>query len=299
VDRRIERLASPRWASVLLVTGALRADDRDDLRRLHDQLPHPRATLWWRTARDPVLEVGAEIDGDPAAMAAAHHRDLVRGRRESEADLLPDEPPNPWRGVGPFGQGGQGMMGGTPYGRPMPMVGDERRDGLMLSTYTARFGPFLATLPPGLQLELTLQGDVVQHAVVRRPPSAQTDHGPTAALRRIARLLDLVGLHGRARRLRLAARRGSPPRRPHARIASAVIPRGLGAVDGLGDIRARLDAWCRAAGGEEPAPQPLPEVRLVDLLPGLEWSQAMLVANSFDAATLARICPVDGGENDA
>jgi hypothetical protein len=282
---------------VLLVAGELRPEDCGDLRRLHDQLPHPRATLWWRTDRDPAVDVGQEVGVDPAAAVGDLHRDLALGRRESEADLLPDEPPAPWRGVGPFGQGGQGMMGGTPYGRPMPMTGDERRDGLMLGTYTARFGPFLQVLPPGLQLELTLQGDVVQHAVVRRPPSAQADEGPAAALRRIARLLDLLGLHARARRLRRTARGRPSSARVRLPAARWAIPQGLGAVDGLGDVRARLDAWHREAAGETPTPFAAPAARLVDLLAGLEWSAAMLVANSFDAATLARICPVDGDED--
>ena len=69
-------------------------------------------------------------------------------------------------------------MGGTPYGRPMPMPPQpDIRDGLNLDPYTARFGPYLPLLPPGLVLELTLQGDVVQSATVIRPPYA-----PGAAL---------------------------------------------------------------------------------------------------------------------
>ena len=43
----IERVASPRHASVLLVAGGVRERDVASLRRLHDQLPHPRATLCW------------------------------------------------------------------------------------------------------------------------------------------------------------------------------------------------------------------------------------------------------------
>src|SRR3546814_3167272 len=35
---------TPRHASVLLVSGEIRRGDHPALRRLHDQLPHPRAT---------------------------------------------------------------------------------------------------------------------------------------------------------------------------------------------------------------------------------------------------------------
>src|SRR3546814_9744942 len=126
--------------------------------------------------------------------------------RPSEDDLLPDEPPAPWSGKGEHGQGGEGMMGGKPYGRPMAMTEDDRRDGLALYAYTATFGPFLPVFPPGLQLSLTLQGDVVQSAEVLRPPVHQA--AGDAPLRRIARLLRLLGLPALAQRLLFAARAG-------------------------------------------------------------------------------------------
>src|SRR3546814_4254050 len=97
------------------------------------------------------------------------------------------------------------MMGGKPYGRPMAMTEDDRRDGLALDAYTATFGPFLPVFPPGLQLSLTLQGDVVQSAEVLRPPVHQA--AGDAPLRRIARLLRLLGLPALAQRLLCAARR--------------------------------------------------------------------------------------------
>src|SRR3546814_14187708 len=84
------------------------------------------------------------------------------------------------------------MMGGKPYGRPMAMTEDDRRDGLALDAYTATFGPFLPVFPPGLQLSLTLQGDVVQSAEVLRPPVHQA--AGAAPLRRIARFLPLLVL---------------------------------------------------------------------------------------------------------
>src|SRR3546814_10930454 len=49
LDPAVSLQASPRHAALLLVCGDLRSENHEALRRLHDQLPHPRATLWWRT----------------------------------------------------------------------------------------------------------------------------------------------------------------------------------------------------------------------------------------------------------
>ena len=168
----IARVASPRHASILLVAGEVRMADREALRRLHDQIPHPRATVWW----DSTECIGTRgtitltADEDPLPSLRNLYRRLLTQALPSEGDLLPDEPPVPWRGVGEHGQGGQGMMGGTPYGRPMAMTGDDLRDGLALDRYIVELGPFLPTLPPGLILEITLQGDVIQRAKVIQPP---------------------------------------------------------------------------------------------------------------------------------
>lgn len=168
----IRRVASPRHASILLVAGTLRATDHEALRRLHDQIPHPRATLWWgSTGRNGTGGATTlHADDDPLPALRSLYRRLLTQALPSEADLLPDEPPVPWRGLGEHGQGGKGMMGGTPYGRPMAMTGDDLRDGLALDRYTVELGPFLPMLPPGLVLEITLQGDVIQQAKVIRPP---------------------------------------------------------------------------------------------------------------------------------
>ncbi|MGA0587927.1 hypothetical protein ACO2Q2_12470 [Dyella sp. KRB-257] len=168
----LQRVASPRHASVLLVAGEVREHDVAALRRLHDQLPHPRATLCW--ACDAPANFGAPRtlppNRDPVPALRELYRQLLAGEHPSEPDLLPDEPPAPWRGVGEYGQGGKGMMGGAPYGRPMPMTDDDLRDGLALDAYTLRLGPFMPTLPAGLVLSLTVQGDVIQHAHMESPP---------------------------------------------------------------------------------------------------------------------------------
>ena len=74
--------------------------------------------------------------------------DSGRRRLASSPDALPDLDPAPWRGVGPFGQGGTGMTGGVPYGRPLAGRADDR-DGLKLDQLLVRVGPFLPPFPPG------------------------------------------------------------------------------------------------------------------------------------------------------
>ncbi|WP_404383171.1 hypothetical protein [Caenispirillum salinarum] len=283
VDPRVDLVASPRHASLLLVVGAIRPDDRPALERLHDQLPHPRATLWW--GAEPVF-AGQVLNGsdDPLPLLSDMHHALMTRARPSEPDLLPDQPPNDWRGKGDFGQGGEGMMGGVPYGRPMPMTDDDIRDGLALDAYSALFGPFLPQFPPGLTLDLTLQGDVIQQAEVLRPAYAQHEPGGAAvALRRIARMLRLLGLTAWAERV---LRDGPRPRlesRLRRRGAFTAIPPGLGMIGGA-DVRDRLRAWCAEADGGRPAG--VEPACVSGLLPGLEWHEAVLVLNSLPAEAL-------------
>lgn len=290
--------ATPRHAAVLLVCGGIREDDHPALRRLHDQLPHPRATVWWRTTPAPGFPQAQMVESDAAKALHRLWRRLLSGAQGSEQDLLPDEPPAPWRGKGDHGQGGEGMMGGKPYGRPMAMTGEDLRDGLALDVYSASFGPFLPLLPPGLVLELSLQGDVVQSAKVRRRPLAQC--GADAPLRRLARLLRLLGLAALAERLLRAAAGGRTGElRTLGRAlrwsgALPAIPPGLGEVAGE-DVRARLRrCWDQAQ--EAASPAPAIDGRLEALLPGLEWSEALLVANSFEHDELLRLCP--SGQDD-
>lgn len=304
LDARLDRAASPRHAALLLVCGRFRDDDIADLCRLHDQLPHPRATLRWRAEALPGFTpdgVDLAPDADVAAALHAVYRALVAGARASEPALLPDEPPNPWRGRGDHGQGGEGMMGGVPYGRPMAMTDDDLRDGLALDAYAAPFGPFLSAFPPGLRLDLTLQGDVIQKLAVARPPYNQP---PEAAhpLRLAARMLLPLGLPGLAERmLRRAA--GLAPGAPVAvadlaralrwRGALAALPPGLGRIPGGGDVRARLDGLLAAAGRGEAAPAPGAPMALSELLVGREWAEAMLVLASLEPGWLRRACRAD------
>jgi len=338
----VDIVASPRHASVLLVAGEIRPSDRDALYRVHDQLPHPRATLWW--GADPAATIGSPsvlaADRDPPPVLRALYEALLCGARRSEPPLLPDQPPVPWRGVGEHGQGGKGMMGGTPYGRPMAMTAEDLRDGLALDAYTARIGPFLPTLPPGLVLELVLQGDLVQRAAMLAPPlpARRGDRFDTRSpirndacartlasqrLRCVARLLTILQLAAYAQRvrrmaweiehdrpigrvagLRAALRRAGvlraiPPGlgRLDARVTAALDP---GTADGDQDVRGRLQRWLdeierlqpSATSGDAQATERATDdvgFRFTDLLPGLEWNEAMLVIASFDPDSLRRM----------
>lgn len=172
LDDRIRFVESPRSANVLLAVGAPTSRLVRPAIRLHDQMSHPRATVWipGDSRRHRLVELFPPMtvldEGtDPIEAVVAVHRALLRGTLTSEPPVLPDEDPNPWRGVGPYGQGGKGMTGGVPYGRPMAERAPDR-DGLELDVLDREIGPFFPGLPPGLVLTVRLQGDVIQWAEV-------------------------------------------------------------------------------------------------------------------------------------
>lgn len=235
-DPRLDVVDSPRWANVLLLAGEVPPGLADAAAAAHDAMSHPRGTVAWTAgvAASPVAGpfVGVDVvDGagdDVAAAVTACHRELLVGNWVSEAALLLDVDPAPWRGVGPYGQGGTGMTGGVPYGRPMAGRADDR-DGLALDQLPLRMGPLLAPLPPGLTLQVVLQGDVIQDVDVEENPFDNTAAPPAGLgpflravtepvcvaelelararhhLRWLARALSVHGLSALARRvLRLA-----------------------------------------------------------------------------------------------
>jgi hypothetical protein len=293
LDAALIFVSNIRHASILLVCGEIRAADQPALRRLHDQMPHPRATFWWRSAPlsdvvDPITEAG----DDPAGVLIRLDSLLRTGTRNSEADWLPDEPPNAWEDKGDHGQGGKGMMGGVPYGRPMAMTDDDLRDGLMLDAMTICIGPFAPMLPAGFSLQLTLQGDVIQTAKVLSPAYVEQASRKKASLWQAASLLDLLGLNVHAMRCRSG---GDEPDFSREKLyaaarrsgAFAAIPPGLGSI-GDSDVRSRLrDALLGVQPGLFDQPPDL-----VQLIVGCEWQEAMLVINSFAAEQLAQIAPV-------
>ena len=297
----MKRVATPRDAGILLVAGAVRDEDTQALQLLHDQLPHPRATFWWHTmplAGFPQTR-GCQAYANAQTVARSLidlHLRLLREPASSEPDCLPDEPPAPWQGLGHHGQGGDGMMGGKPYGRAMAMTAQDLRDGLQLDAFRMRLGPFAPMLPPGMVLELTLQGDVIQQAAVRELPFEQPEPAtPRAYLRRAARMLELLELPALAERCRRSAREEGGPDASLRRAvrwsgALAAVPAGLGRVEPPGmDARERLRAWLAGTSGA----QEDMAVKLDVLLPGLEWQEAVLVIASLDGS---RFMLASGGE---
>ena len=255
----LRRAASPREASVLLVAGEPPNDDAAGFDRIHDQVPKPRAVYRW------------DCTGDPAAALVGLRDGLLDGER-GDPDRLPDTPPNPWRGLGAHGQGGKGMMGGTPYGRPMAMTDADIRDGLNLDAYACRIGPFASMLPPGLTLDLVLQGDVIVSAEVASAPYEQPAEADAPAAC-AARLLRLIGLTR-------AAEQAASQTKVRAPFATTAIPRGLAETPDGGDVRLRLRRWLDGSRADQAAPS------LRSMLPGLEWCEAVLALNSFAPSRL-------------
>jgi len=287
LDSRIDVVDSPRHAKMLLVAGGVPADQHEALRRLHDQLPRPAVSLWYRC--DPLVELdhARRIDrlDELPAEATRLHRGLVEGSESGEPGLLPDQPPHPWQGKGQHGQGGEGMMGGVPYGRPMGMaMMEDLRDGLQLDSLSFTLGPFYPALPPGLQLKLTLQGDLVQMAMIES--SAYPVHlsslffralekpVPVAALEieraryhlhRLAHLMRLAGLSSLAQRTlhdAVQVRPGSRLPDLHRRVTRSgllhSIDAGLGQLDMqqarmLGGVARRASGMPNDARSEDPS----------------------------------------------
>ena len=304
LDSRITWVASPRHADVLLVAGKMRSQDDQALRAVHDQIPGPRKTLWWGS--EPFDELASPTVVPLVEDALPHVLELGASHSKGEPDLLPDEPPNPWQGIGPHGQGGKGMMGGVPYGRPMAMTAEDGRDGLQLDQTTVQIGPYLQTWPCGLVLELTLQGDVEQRArVVRTPygPTKDTLEDASGRLRSAAHVLSLLQLDGLAERCRRAA--AAPDGHEAVDIAAlraavrrsgafAAVQTGLGTcrLEGAeSDVRSRLHAWLGVAAEQPEGATTESKPRLSGLLSGLEWNEAMLVINSFTSHQLRGMAP--------
>ena len=167
----IELVPTPRHAAVLVVAGSFPDGEVVGLAQVHDQIPIPRATVrWWGRGGDEVSPT-IRVEGDEDALVVAVvevHRRLLDDPSLSEPPILPDEDPVEWRGVGPYGQGGKGMTGGTPYGRPLAERADDR-DGLTLDQLAVTVGPWVGALPPGLQMRVKLQGDLIQEVEVGTP----------------------------------------------------------------------------------------------------------------------------------
>ena len=298
---------TPRAASVLLVAGAIPEPLAEPLARAHDALAHPRCTLFWALGDrevhpPPGLPNPIVVEGDVGETIVTVQRALLHGMRPSDPAVLPDMDPAPWRGVGPYGQGGSGMTGGTPYGRPLAEVGPDR-DGLRLDVLPLRVGPFFPRFPPGLHLDMKLAGDVIVEASVGANPYTGSDlmrsrsfqHNPfiraltertavadleTARARHHLRWLadglvahELPALGARALRLAMQVKPGDGPivRRFSRRLAFTQVlswsTRGVGrltsqTLGGLG-----LGPVTRAAGVAEDVRADDPAYRALDFVP--------------------------------
>lgn len=232
---------SPRAALILLVAGDVPPSHAAALALIHDGLPHPRATIRWGTAdgaAPPNRTVAYGTDPVPTLRALA--TDLLAGTAESEPPLTDETGAVPWEGIGPYRQGGTGMTGGAPYGRPMAELGPDR-DGLRLDVLPVRIGPFFPRLPAGLELQAKLAGDVVTEAAVvpvtwparLSPPAGNPSASPF--IRALSRPVSIAELElARAR--------------DHLRwLAEALIAQGLPA---LGRRALRLARDVRPGGGD-------------------------------------------------
>jgi hypothetical protein len=299
-DPRIRLMPTPRHASVLLAAGRFPAAMGAALDRVHDQLPAPRAVVWWTA--DASTECPAALrratvvsSADPAdAVVAAHHAVLV-GDVPSSPGVLPDVPPNLFEDRGDHGQGGEGMMGGVPYGRPMAMTGDDR-DGLSLDRLPVTLGPFLPGFPNGLQANVTLQGGIVQDLSLAvldlgdGPSLDDLDEEPVTTqrlrLRCLADALRLGGLPALGARAARSARQGASPATLSTAVRCSGLPAawaGIGVVDGV-DARARLLRALDpdASGADQPS---VGLDRLASALVGSDWADVVVAIASFEFAT--------------
>lgn len=171
-DARLVHVGTPRAAMVTVGAGVVPEELLEPLSRIHDGMPHPRALAWLLTDDDfpaPPLRGLAMVLPPHADGIARLVRELRDGRRPSSPPLLADIDPAEWRGVGPYGQGGSGMTGGVPYGRPMASLAPDR-DGLRLDRLPTSVGPWFPFLPPGLRLRVGFAGDVLSGVEVLPPP---------------------------------------------------------------------------------------------------------------------------------
>ncbi|GII64731.1 hypothetical protein Skr01_48160 [Sphaerisporangium krabiense] len=152
---------TPADADILLITGPCGPDLEPALERLWRDMPAPR----FRTQVDDAGEVAGALEAARSHLAdrtSATAPVSLSGGDLGQAD-----------DAGGHGDGETEM----PAGLPMAEQGPDR-DGLTLDRLHVALGPFLADWPGGLILRLTVQGDVVQRAVLVAPAPG---HAPSAA----------------------------------------------------------------------------------------------------------------------
>lgn len=251
----ISMLDTPRPANILLVAGSFTDAGIAALRRVHDQMSPPRLTVHWGPTTLEGLPAEHVVSGNVDGLVDAIvdlHRALLHGTLPSEAPLLPDIDPAEWRNVGPYGQGGKGMTGGVPYGRPMAERGPDR-DGIQLDRLPVTLGPWLPALPAGLTLRVTFQGDIIQEASVGPAAVTAAIASPfKEALRRPVPLADLELARARhhliwlAEALRLVGLGALGLRA--LRLAARLTPQDNDAVDALARAIRKSGAFAWSLG---------------------------------------------------
>ncbi len=296
-DPRVRLVPTPRHASVLLAAGRFPGPMGEALDRVHDQLPAPRAAVWWTPDADAeppaALRDASVVTGpDPVDRIVAAHRAVLLSEAPSSPDVLADVPPNEFVGRGDNGHGGEGMMGGVPYGRPMAMTAEDR-DGLALDRLSVTLGPFLPGFTNGLQATVALQGGIVQELsldVLELGEGGSLDdlagEAPTpwrSRLRWLSEALRVGGLDALAVRTARAARQEGDASWAVGRIRRSGLLRswsGIGALDGI-DAAGRLAGALDPSGPAPGGPADVPLDRLAASLVGSDWGDVVVAVCSF------------------
>jgi len=182
LHRQLSLGRGPRDADLLVLSGEIPTDWGNTLRALFETMALPRLVLYVAPGADtdplPGLPPGYTASSVEGIDWTLLWERLLDSQGPSARALLADQPPTPWRGRGDHGQGGEGMMGGTPYGRPMAMTMEDP-DQLALDDVPTALGPHFPGLPSGLYLGLRLQGDRVRQCegVENRFPSQSPPPG--------------------------------------------------------------------------------------------------------------------------
>ncbi len=175
-------VASPADADLIVTCGAVPSAP---LARLVAQTPLPRRLLVLDgetdDVREPLLAAREALLDDPADEAvppADEHEEPwpVLASTAESSDHSDSESHSEREQHHDSDHGGHGGHGGHGNGMEMPaglMMAETApdRDGLALDVLHVSLGPLLPWWPGGLQLDLSVQGDVVQEATVRVPPS--------------------------------------------------------------------------------------------------------------------------------
>lgn len=249
-----------------------------------------RVDTCWQAMPGPRARVRVTAVGEVEAVLLAGRaglRDDAAQRRDADSRTAP-QPKDDMAGMADGDMDMSGMdhggmdMGGMAMDIPggLTMAGRlEDRDGLRLEGLHLRLGPLLPGWPAGVELQVTLSGDVITHATAVRLDAATPDTDNADPRDALALLLAAAGWLDGAQ----LARRAGPAQADLARRLRRArmlrwSVRGLPAPGGR-DLVAHLDAL---TAGEAP-----PACTLADLaaaVTGLELDAVGLVVAAYGPA---------------